>query len=73
MKGELKKDGWEYSIQFQFINQELLKHINFLKKLLSLGNPIIYRDREVNDEDDDGAGEDENDDLTIKFIQQIPY
>ena len=37
------------------------------------GYPFIYSDREVNDEDDDGAGEDEKVDLTIKFIQQIPY
>ena len=45
----------------------------FYKKIDIFGYPIIYCDREVNDEDDDGAGEDEKDDLTIKFIQQIPY
>ena len=51
----------------------MLKYVDFLIKLLPLVNPIIYCDREVNDEDDDGAGEDEKDDLAIKCIQQIPY
>ena len=55
------------------MKQELLKYIDFLIKLLPLGNLIIYCDRKVNDEDDDGTGHDEKDDLTIKFIQQIPY
>ena len=39
----------------------------FSKKIAIFGYPIIYCDREVNDEDDDGAGEDEKDDLTIKI------
>jgi len=39
----------------EFINQELLKYIDFLIELLPLGNPIIYCDRDVNDDGNSGS------------------
>ena len=40
---------------YTFINQELLKYIDFLIKLIPLGNLIIFCDREVNDDGNNGS------------------
>ena len=53
----------------------MLKYKDFLIELLPLVNLILYYDRDVNDVNGGGAGNDDKDDydLTIKFIQKILY